>query len=170
MTSNKFRQFLTPTLPIVTLNDPLNPASGYLSPDKFMDSPLQYFVFYRIGTRNRRSHWSKLMSAKRREELTTQKSKLIMRLLRQLRSTNPWRHQRQLLYLFYSFEKNSHTWINEYLWIAATCLQWPSAWGPTLNFYYTSEQWPPVFGSRGWLLYTSLTVVDVSRRQSYKRN
>jgi len=60
----------------------------------------------------------------------------------------------------------SQTWVNDHLWITTTCLQQPLFWGPNFNFHNVKlplsndhlSTTATNFGSRGWSLYTSLTV------------
>jgi hypothetical protein len=58
------------------------------------------------------------------------------------------------------------TWVNDHLQITPTCLQWPLYRGPNFNFHIIKlplnndhlSTMATNFGSRGWSLYTSLTV------------
>ncbi len=60
----------------------------------------------------------------------------------------------------------SQTWVNDHLRMTNTCLQWPLFWGPDFNFHNIKlllnnnnlSTTATNFGSRGWSLYTSLTV------------
>ena len=38
-------------------------------------------------------------------------------------------------------KKYSHTWVNDHLSIATTCLQRPQFWDPILNIYYINDLW-----------------------------
>ncbi len=49
---------------------------------------------------------------------------------------------------------HSQTWANDHLWIATICLQRPIFCGPFWHFNYIN-------GSRGWSLYTGLTVFNL---------
>ena len=61
----------------------------------------------------------------------------------------------------------SQTWANDQLRIATTCLQQPLFWGPIFNFQNIKvplnnnhlSTAATTFGSRGWWLYTDLTVL-----------
>ncbi len=60
----------------------------------------------------------------------------------------------------------SQTWVNEHRRITTTCLQRPPFWGPIFNFYNIKlplnndhlSTMATNLGSRGWSLYTCLTV------------
>ena len=60
----------------------------------------------------------------------------------------------------------SQTWVNDHLWTTTTCLQRPPFWGPIFTFYNIKlplnndhlSITATNLGSRGWSLYTGLTV------------
>jgi hypothetical protein len=74
--------------------------------------------------------------------------------------TNP-----SLLFLIHNF-KYSQTWVNDHLRITTTCMQRPLFLGPNFNFHNIKlalnndhlSTTATNFGSRGWSLYTGLTV------------
>jgi hypothetical protein len=61
------------------------------------------------------------------------------------------------------------TWVNDHFLITTTCLQWPLFWGPNFNFHIVKlplnndhlSTTATNFGSQGWSLYISLTVLLV---------
>jgi len=70
------------------------------------------------------------------------------------------------LFLLCVFEY-SQTWVNDHLWITTTCLQRPLFRGHNFNFHNVKlllnndhlSTTAPNFGSRGWWLYTCLTLL-----------
>ncbi len=60
----------------------------------------------------------------------------------------------------------SQTWVNDHLRMTTTCLQRPLFWAPDFNFYNIKlplnndhlSTTATNFGTRGWSLYTGLTV------------
>jgi len=65
----------------------------------------------------------------------------------------------------------SHTWANYHLWITTTCLQRPLFWYHNFNFHNVKLPlnndhlltMATNLGSRGWSLYTSLTVYNFEK-------
>jgi len=80
---------------------------------------------------------------------------------------NTWR---KIFFLMYKklYLQYSQTWVNNHLRIMTTCLERPLFWGLDFNFHYKKlplnnnhqSTTATNFGSRGWSLYTGLTVIN----------